>query len=206
MKLRWPDAAVLFVLGAAASLIGDHSHVATGTTEYLSDAVPFVWSSPVWFPLLVALATVSIAEVRLHMPGLRTTVTARQGLAGVAAVVGIYVTTALVHTAPPVPANALIYALAVITWCALAIGGARSAAGRRSRRPGGRGRRRRAGLARYADDSDALFGVAPWLPALYFAFGVVAALLAEIAWSRHITTLRSDPSARADSLDIDEHA
>ncbi len=63
-----------------------------------------------------------------------------------------------------------------------------------------------AGLARYADDSDALFGVAPWLPALYFAFGVVAALLAEIAWSRHITTLPSDPSASADSLDIDEHA
>jgi hypothetical protein len=31
------------------------------------------------------------------------------------------------------------------------------------------------------DDSDALFGVAPWLPALYFAFGVVVALLAEIA-------------------------
>ncbi len=71
MKLRWPDAAVLFVLGAAASLVGDHSHVATGTTEYLSDAVPFVWSSPVWFPLLVALATVSIAEIRLHMPGLQ---------------------------------------------------------------------------------------------------------------------------------------
>jgi hypothetical protein len=37
------------------------------------------------------------------------------------------------------------------------------------------------GVFRYADDSDALFGVAPWLPALYFAFGVVVALLAEIA-------------------------
>ena len=101
MKLRWPDAVVLFLLGAVASLIGDHSHVATGTTEYLSDAVPFVWSSPIWFPLLVALATVSLAELRLHMPALRTSVTARQGLAGVVAVVGIYVTTALVHTAPP---------------------------------------------------------------------------------------------------------
>jgi hypothetical protein len=31
---------------------------------------------------------------------------------------------------------------------------------------------------RYADDSDALFGVGPWLPALYFAFGVVVVLLA----------------------------
>ena len=40
-----------------------------------------------------------------------------------------------------------------------------------------------AGFARYLEDSDALFGVAPWLPALYFAFGVVVALLAEIAMS-----------------------
>jgi len=37
------------------------------------------------------------------------------------------------------------------------------------------------GVFRYADDSDALFGVGPWLPALYFAFGVVVALLGEIA-------------------------
>jgi hypothetical protein len=43
-----------------------------------------------------------------------------------------------------------------------------------------------AGLARYADDSDALFGVAPWLPALYFAFGVVVALLAEIGATRQV--------------------
>ncbi len=34
-------------------------------------------------------------------------------------VVGIYVATALVHTAPAVPATVLIYSLAAITWCAL---------------------------------------------------------------------------------------
>jgi hypothetical protein len=189
VKLRWPDAVVLFLLGAVASLIGDHSHVATGTTEYLLYAVPFVWSSPIWFPLLVALATVSLAELRLHMPALRTSVTARQGLAGVAAVVGIYVTTALVHTAPPVPANALVYALAVITWCALgdrwgAICGLLAAV----IGPAIEAVVAAAGLARYADDSDALFGVAPWLPALYFAFGVVVALLAEVGSLRYITS------------------
>ena len=32
-----------------------------------------------------------------------------------------------------------------------------------------------------ATHPDTLFGVAPWLPALYFAFGVVVALLGEIA-------------------------
>ena len=197
MKLRWLDAGILFVLGATASLVGDHSHIATGTTEYLSDAVPFVWSSPIWFPVLVALAAVSIAELRLYMPDVRTAVTTRQGLAGVAAVIGIYVTTALVHTAPPVPANALIYVLAVITWCALgdqwgAICGLLAAVVG----PVVEAVIAAAGLARYADDSDPLFGVPPWLPALYFAFGVVVALLAEISSSRHARTPLATPSVR----------
>jgi len=38
-----------------------------------------------------------------------------------------------------------------------------------------------AGVFTYADSCDELFGVAPWLVPLYFAFGVVAALLGEIA-------------------------
>jgi hypothetical protein len=184
VKLRIPVAAFLFLLGAVAAMIGDHSHIATGTTEYLSDAVPFVWSSPLWFPIAVGLATVSLGELRLYLPDARTAVTARQGLAGVVAVVGIYVTTALVHTAPAVPANVLIYSLAVITWCALgdryrALCGVVAAVGG----PIVEALIAAAGLARYAEDSDALFGVAPWLPALYFAFGVVVAQLAEIATS-----------------------
>ena len=63
-----PALAFLFTLGAAASLIGDHSHVATGTTEYLTDAVPFIWSSPIWFPLLVGAATVSLADAEGRPP------------------------------------------------------------------------------------------------------------------------------------------
>ena len=188
MKLRWQVALFLFALGAVAALVGDHSHIVTGTTEYLSDAMPFVWSSPIWFPILVGLGTISIAELRLRLPALRTCVTARQGITGVAAVIGIYVTTALVHAAPAVPANVLIYALAAVTWCALgdrwgALCGVIAAvvgpvvevaiaAG---------------GLARYADGSDALFGVAPWLPPLYFAFGVVVAMLAEIPSAEDIS-------------------
>ena len=176
-----PELAFLFTLGAAASLIGDHSHVATGTTEYLTDAVPFIWSSPIWFPLLVAVATVSLAETRLRLRAPRTTVTVRQGLAGVAAVIGIYVITALEHTAPAVPVTVLIYALAVITWCVLgdgpgAVCGGLAAIGGPTVEAVLAG----VGVFRYADDSDALSGVAPWLPALYFAFGVVVAVLAEI--------------------------
>ena len=68
MRLRISEAVVLFLLGAVAALIGDHSHVVTGTTVYHTDAVPFVWSSPFWFPILVGVATVSLAELRLHLP------------------------------------------------------------------------------------------------------------------------------------------
>ncbi len=187
-----PMAVFLFVLGAVAALVGDHSHIVTGTTEYLSDAVPFVWSSPIWFPILVGGATVSVAELRLHLPAPRTSVTARQGISGVAAVIGIYVTTALVHTAPAVPVNVLIYSLAAITWCALgdrygALCGAIAAVVG----PVVEAVLAAAGLARYADDSDALFGVAPWLPALYFTFGVVVALLAEIATSTADSSLKA---------------
>jgi len=56
------------------------------------------------------------------MPTPRTSVTARQGLAGIAAVIGIYVITALEHRAPVVPITVLICALAVITWCVLGDG------------------------------------------------------------------------------------
>jgi hypothetical protein len=190
-----PALTFLFTLGAAASLIGDHSHVATGTTEYLTDAVPFVWSSPIWFPLLVAVATVSLAELRLRLRAPRASVNARQGLAGVAAVIGIYVITALEHTAPAVPVTVLICALAVITWCVLgdgpgAICGALAAIGG----PIVEVALAAAGVFRYADDSKALFGVAPWLPALYFAFGVVVAVLAEIAAKDRQPSVRSTVS------------
>jgi hypothetical protein len=188
-----PQVVFLILLGAAASLVGDHSHVATGTTVYFTHAVPFVWSSPVWFPAMVGLATVSLAELRLHLPDVRTTVTARRGLAGVAAVVGAYVTTALVHTAPEVPGIALITAMAVITWCVLGdrpsvvCGVLAAVIG-----PVVEIALVGAGVFAYNAGSDGLFGVGPWLPPLYFMFGVVVALLGELcAKGRQPATVRS---------------
>jgi uncharacterized membrane protein len=104
-------------------------------------------------------------------------VTTRHGLAGAAAVIGIYVVTALEHSAPAVPVTVLIIALAVITWCVIgdgpgAVCGVLAAIGG----PIVEAVLAGAGVFRYADDSDSLFGVAPWLPALYFAFGVVVAV------------------------------
>lgn len=183
MKLRPPMVLLLFAVGAAAGLIGDHSHVITATTEYLpaSRALPFLWSSPINFPIMVGAATVILAELRLHLPSVRTHVTARQGIAGIAAVLGSYVVTALLHTAPEVPVTTLICAFAAITYCALAdrvaivCGALAAVCG-----PAVEIAIAAAGQFRYHSDSDALFGVAPWLVPLYFTFGIVAALLGEI--------------------------
>ena len=184
VKLRPSIALLLFVLGGAAGLLGDHSHVVTGTTEYLppSQAVPFIWSSPLYFPILVGSATVFLAELRLHLPSPRTTVTVRQGVAGLAAVLGSYVVTAMLHASPVVPLTTLICAFAAITFCALGdrpaiICGALIAAVGPVVEIGIAA----AGHFRYVPGSDGLFGVAPWLVPLYFAFGVVAALIGEIA-------------------------
>jgi len=95
---------------------------------------------------------------------------------------GLYALTALVRHQPLVPSTLLVVALAVLAWhrfgdrpaliCgfATAVGGVAVEAGLVA-----------AGVFRYADDIDVLFGVAPWLPALYFVFGVVSAQLGEIA-------------------------
>lgn len=183
VKLRPSTALLLFTLGAAAGLVGDYSHVITGTTEYLppSHAMPFVWASPIWFPTMVGAGTVALAVLRLRLPSVRTHVTARQGVAGIAAVLGSYVVTALMHTAPEVPATTLICAFAAITYCALGdraaivCGVLAAVCG-----PAIEIAIAASGQFRYAPDSDALFGVAPWLVPLYFAFGIVAALLGEI--------------------------
>lgn len=200
MKLRIPEAVVLFALGGVAALIGDHSHVATATTVYFTDAVLFVWSSPFWFPLLVGFATVSLAELRLRLPAPRAEVTARQALAGVATVVGMYVTTALLHGVPVVPATALICVAAVITWCVLgdatgaACGAVIAIVG-----PAVEIGLVELGVFAYNPGSDGLFGVGPFLVPLYFAFGVVVALLGELAAARrpHMTTPVCDTISRA---------
>jgi uncharacterized membrane protein len=94
-----------------------------------------------------------------------------------------------------VPVTVLFYALAVTTWCVLgdgpgAICGVLAAIGG----PIVEAVLAGVGVFRYADDSDAPFGVAPWLPALYFAFGVVVAALAEIAAKDRQPSVRSSAS------------
>ena len=168
MRLPWRAAGLVFLICAALAPLGDHGHVVTGTTAYAPGLPLRVWGVPAWFPVLVGLAGVGLAELRLWLPApIRRTVSVREAASGAAAVLGVYAATALVA------------ALAVLVWrafgdtasltCAAAI----AVVG-----PAVEIALARAGVFHYADG--ALFGVAPWLPALYAAFGVVMALFGEL--------------------------
>jgi hypothetical protein len=176
----------LFALGAAGGLIGDEGHVESGTTRYLSHALPFIWKSQLWFPLLVGGATCAVAELRLALAPPRVEGGFRDGAAAIAAIVGLYALTALVRHDALGPATSLCYALAALTaWqfadgrAALICGAAAAIIG-----PAAEIVLAAAGVSEYAEGIDSLLGVPPWLPALYFAFGVVAARLGELFGAR----------------------
>jgi hypothetical protein len=179
----------LFALGAGGGLIGDEGHVASGTTRYLSHALPFVWKSQLWFPLLVGGATCALAEVRLALAPARAQGGVAEGVAAVAAIVGLYALTALLRHDPIGPSTALVCALAVLTARRFADGRAALACGALAAIVGPATEIVivAAGLSEYGAGVDGLIGVAPWLPALYFAFGVVAARLGELFAARAAT-------------------
>jgi hypothetical protein len=183
----------LFLLGAGGGLLGDKGHVASGTTRYISHAWPFVWKSQLWFPLLVGGATVAIAELRLRLAPVRYDAGAAvaEGTAAVASIVGLYALTALLRHSPIVPASALCYALAALIARRFADSGAALACGAVAAIVGPAAEMVLvgAGLCEYGNGVDGLIGVAPWLPALYFAFGVVVARLAELLAPARSATL-----------------
>jgi hypothetical protein len=187
MTLRLPMLGALFLLGASAGLLGDHFHVASGTTEYLEEShdLPFLWDSPIWFPLLVGAATAGLADLRARRGSPRTNIGHRHAIGGIAAVLGTYAFTTFMPGTPDAVSTSLITALAVITWCFI---GDRFAAvcGLLAAVIGPAIEAFLAGIDqfKYANSSDSLLGVAPWLPALYFAFGVVASVLGELAITR----------------------
>jgi hypothetical protein len=186
LKLSVGELATLFLVGAVGGLIGDAGHVQSGTTTYLDDSSPFIWHSAIWFPILVGLATASLGELRLHLGPTRPGFDVSTAIAAIAAVLAIYAITALVHDVPEEPATTLIVMLAVIVACwlgggrpAIICGLAAAVVG-----PVAEIVIVDLDLAKYSSDADSLFGVALWLPALYFAFGVVAARLAELLVAR----------------------
>jgi hypothetical protein len=184
----------LFAIGAAGGLIGDEGHVASGTTRYLSHALPFIWKSQLWFPVLVGAATCAVAELRLALAPPRVDGGVGEGVASIASVVGLYALTALVRHDALGPSTALCYALAaLIAWHfadgrpAITCGVVAAIVGSVTEMV-----LVAAGVCEYTNGVDGLFGVAPWLPALYFAFGIVAARLAELFAARTFAGVLSD--------------
>ena len=182
MRLTPHQALALFGIGAVGGLIGDACHVTTGTTTYLDETFPFIWKSQLWFPLAVGLATVSAGEVRLRLAPPRPGSNPVEGAAAVASVIALYALTAVVADEDPLAATVLIWSLAIVIAArfggglpALACGVLAAVLG-----PLAEILIVEADLAIYSPSADGLMGVAEWLPALYFAFGVVAARLAEL--------------------------
>ena len=171
---------VLFALGAAGGLVGDAGHVQSGTTTYLDRGVPFVWDSAIWFVAMVGTGTVALAWIRTRLGPLRPA-SVRDGVIGVAAVIGIYAVTAALRDAALLPATAVVFCLAAVVLATMADGPALTCAALAA--VNGTVIEIvlvEAGVFEYAEDIDVLFGVAPWLPGIYLAFGVVAARLAEL--------------------------
>jgi hypothetical protein len=186
-------ALVLFAVGAIGGLIGDAAHVQTGATEYLSDAVPFIWESALWFPLAVGLATVATGFLRVLLapvepiPGIETDGDRlREAAMGIAAVLAIYAVTAIVSDEPEGAATTLTVMLAVLCVARFASGPAALACAASAALLGPVAEIVLVELdaARYGVSADGLFGVAVWLVPLYFAFGAVVSRLTELLVGR----------------------
>ena len=168
-------AAIVAALGAFVGLAGDATHVASGTTTYEWADVPVIWKSQIWFPVLLTAAVLGAAFAGrgANLPAIRRR-TRADALTGAALVLALYALTALLRGEPATVTVVLTGAIAVAIWAwwdpspgAYALAAVAAVLG-----PAAEALLVELGAATYADD--ALAGVAPWLPCLYFAAGAVA--------------------------------
>lgn len=136
-----------------------------------------IWRSAFWFPFSVAGAVLAAAwgaerlgsaESRAHTRG--------DVVAGAGVVLALYATTAAMRGEPETVSVVLTSAIALAVWAwwdpsprSFLVGSLGAVSG-----PLAEIGVVAADASHYAEDSDGLFGVAPWLPALYFAAGAVA--------------------------------
>jgi hypothetical protein len=165
----------VFAIGFAVSLLGDACHVASGTTHY-PDGVARIFLSAWWFPLAVAASVLGAARAgaAINLPARPRT--RLDALCGIAAVLALYALTAFLRGQAPVVSVTLCGAVATLVWAwwdpsagALAASAVAAILG-----PLAEIGIVTIGAASYADDASGLYGVAPWLPCLYFAAGAVA--------------------------------
>jgi hypothetical protein len=165
-----------FALGATIGLIGDACHISSGLTRYTWAGVPVIWKSACWFPPVVGGSLVVVARLGAAFGLPRVARRRMQLLQAVAAVLALYALTAVLRGQPAIVSVTLCTALALVIWagwdpsagafalgCGCALIGPLVEIGVVA-----------LGGAAYAEDSRALFGVAPTLPPLYFAAGAVA--------------------------------
>jgi hypothetical protein len=175
---------ILFGIGAAGGLVGDAGNVSSQATVYLDHSVPFIWKSPIWFPVMVGLGTVAVGLVRLRLGPTRPGFDLRLAVGAGAAVVGIYSITSLAGD-DGVAAVALVTTLAVITACLLADGpGLICGLAAALVGPVVEIVIVELDLSEYTALNNSLFGVGLWLPGLYFAFGVAVARITELLAAR----------------------
>jgi hypothetical protein len=173
---------ILFAIGAACGLVGDHAAVEAGATRYLdAGGVPFIWDSPIFFPVMVGLATAAVGELRLHLAPPRSG-DLWEGLAAIASVTAIYLLTSILADESTGTATAFITCLAVLVLVRFGDGGPAIICGALVAvlGPAVEMIEHSAGIFEYTDNVDDLLGVGPWLVPLYFAFGVVSARLGEL--------------------------
>jgi hypothetical protein len=167
---------VVFCLGFGIGLAGDACHVASGTTAYDWDGVPTIWKSAIWFPFVVGLAVLVAAEAgrRVGLPSRSRSVA--DVVVGAAAVLALYAFTATLRDQATTVGVVLTAAVAIALWAwwdptprAFAIATGAAVLG-----PVTEMLVAASGASHYAGDSDALGGVAPWLPCLYLGAGAIA--------------------------------
>jgi hypothetical protein len=174
-----PTAARILVLGLVVSLAGDACHVASGTTRYLWDGVPTIWKSAIWFPPLVAGGVLALADSGRRLSARLPAATERTGrdvLPAAAAVLGLYALTAVLHDQPATVSVVLTTSIAIVIWGVWDPSPGAALAGVAAAIVGPLVEIAivAIGASEYTSGSDQVAGVAPWLPALYFAAGSVA--------------------------------
>ncbi len=186
-RLRAPALGVLFLVGAVGGLIGDMCHVESGTTVYLDDPLPYVWKSQLWFPLMVGGGTAALGWIRVRLAGAGAGAGApRDAAAMIAAVIGLYALTALLRGEPQASGAVAAYAVGTLICARWARDRADLICGVLAAGIGVGAEivLSAAGVFEYAPGVEQVAGVAIWLPALYMAYGVVAARLGSMLVER----------------------
>lgn len=179
MPIRFKKFISLFFITACIAPLGDYGHVSTQATSYDWNPAPHILLSPWWFPVLVGLFSGLLGELtqelkkHIQTPNIEIS-KLRAMWIGLGGVLVVYTTTAIlpkdhlgIETILMSSLAFLVWALADGTLIGFVIGLLTMLSG-----TGGEIILIKLGAYHYHDKINLLWGVAPWLPAIHFVFGV----------------------------------